>query len=379
MRGQSLKTADIFKIIEKAAPLSLAEIWDNSGLQLGSYKDEVTKVITCLDLTDDIVKEAIAFKAELIVTHHPMFFEGIKTLDRDQYTGHMVALLLENKISVYAAHTNLDKAYGGLNDYVANLLDLKDLMPLLPEHKTTEFYKLVTFVPKTHLQNILESFKTLDPPLLTGQYKDCTYRCDGIGTFTPLDHADPFIGEHHAFTEVEEVKIEAMVQRDQLERAIDRIQQNHPYEEAVIDVYSLENRHLPSIHGLGRIGHLEESMTYPQFIAFLKERMDLQIIRECGQPPSTVSKVALCTGSGSDLMFTSFKHGANVYITGDMKHHDAQKAYENGICVLDCGHYGTEKFAPEVLSQILKKDKIFLEKGIEIISSHRNTDFFNII
>jgi dinuclear metal center YbgI/SA1388 family protein len=374
-----LRTAEIFKIIEETAPLSLAETWDNPGLQLGSYTDEVSRIVTCLDLTDKVIKEAIASKAELILTHHPMFFEGLKRIDRDRYTGKMIQMLLQNSISVYAAHTNLDKAHGGLNDYVGNLLGLKELTPLLPEKKTAGYYKVVTFVPKTHLQNILSGIQSLDPPLLLGDYKDCTFRNEGIGTFTPLEKAQPFIGEHHRFTEVEEIKIETMVRRDQLEAALIAIKENHPYEEAVIDVFPLENRHLASTQGLGRIGKLKESMIYSQFISFLKERMGLQVIRECGPAPAKVRKVALCTGSGSSLMLASLKQGADLYITGDMKHHDAQRAYENGICVLDCGHYGTEKFASEVLSQILKKDKMFLEKGIEVISSHRNADFFNII
>ncbi len=378
-RENSLKTSEIFKIIEKTAPLSLAEPWDNSGLQVGSYNQEVSKILTCLDLTDKVVKEAIALQAGLIITHHPMFFESIKRINRSEYIGKIITALLKNNISVYTAHTNLDKAHGGLNDYVANVLGLQCLVPLVGDSARGGLYKVVAFVPKTHLEPVLDGLKALEASISFGNYKDCTFRCEGTGTFTPLSTAEPFIGEQGCFTEVQEIKIEMTVQAYQLYETINKIKQSHPYEEAVIDVYSLEDSYLPSFHGFGRVGYLKEATAYSEFITYIKKQLDLHTLRECGEPPLTVHKVAICTGSGSDLMMTAKKQGADLYITGDLKHHDAQKAYENGICILDCGHYGTEKFASEVLLRILKKDKLFVEKGIEVIPFNKNIDFIKRI
>lgn len=337
--------------IKRAAPESLAEDWDNSGLQLGSYQAPVNSVLTVLDITPDTVAEAKELGANLIVSHHPLFFKNIKSIRTDTAKGALIEDLLKNDMSVYSAHTNLDKASNGLNTFIGRLLALQNTSPLIPEKE--DYVKLVVYTPKGYEQQVIEAMDESGAGTTGQGYTSCTFRTEGTGTFRANTQAHPFIGEAGELTQTQEYKIETIVPKSALERVFKSVRRVHPYEEMAYDIYPTELIDLPATTGLGRIGMADQVRSPEEFAAFVKETLGLERLVSAGPKPESVKKVALCTGAGAEFISAAKRAGADVYITGDLKHHDAQAAEQAGLWVLDAGHYGTEKQASILLAELL--------------------------
>ncbi|WKY43388.1 Nif3-like dinuclear metal center hexameric protein [Eubacteriaceae bacterium ES2] len=347
----AVKLDQIIKVLETSAPRKLAESWDNVGLMLGERNQEINRVLLTLDVTEAVIAEAIEKKVDLIISHHPFIFSGLKSLSCDSLKGRMIKSLIQNNIGVYSAHTNLDLAETGLNDYMGRMLGLNRMKPL--EIFTENYVKLVVFVPKTHASEILAALQISGAGAI-GQYDSCSFSTPGTGRFRPLEGANPFIGTANQIEAVDELRIEAIVREEALNQTISQLKSVHPYETMAYDVYPLKTRMDPR-HGLGRIGTLSESYEPEQWIARIKEILDINILREAGKRPKRICEVALCTGAGIDLLSLAKSQKADVFITGDLKYHDGQRAEELGIWVLDAGHFATEKFAPDCFEEILTK------------------------
>lgn len=367
----AVKCSEITKVIETVAPRSLAESWDNVGLQIGSFQKRVEKVLLTLDVTEAVVREAVVEKADMIIAHHPFIFNGIKSICTDELKGKIVAELIRNDISLYVAHTNLDKAELGLNDYIAKTLGIEKRQPLDPSDED-KLYKIVVYVPVDYTDKIVEVMGDSGAGFI-GNYSHCTYRTVGQGTFKPLEGTDPFIGEEGEVTTVKEDRVETIIDGRMMKTLIQKLKKVHPYEEMAYDLYPLENGLLLNQNGLGKIGTLKEAMAPDAFIAHVKKALNLSHVRAAGNEPSKVKKVALCTGSGAEFIGLAKVKKADVYITGDLKYHDAQRAAENNLWVLDAGHFGTEKMVVGLLENLLREN--VNDPEIEYVRSNFNEDF----
>ena len=365
-----MKLKSLIKQIEKKYPLNLAYDWDNVGLLVGDYENEVKKIMVVLEANEEVVNEAIEKEIDLIITHHPFIFSKLKKVTTQDLKGKLIHKLIKNNISIYSMHTNFDIAFDGLNDYFVDLLNLKDAK-ILEKTNSEVLYKLAVYVPKTHLDKVRSALGNADAGHL-GNYKECSFSIEGEGRFKPCEGANPYIGEEGALESVNEVKIETIVPQKILGGVINAMIKSHPYEEVAYDLYKLENK--GESVGLGRYGKLEEKMTFKDLGMILKEKLNIKHLRVVGNLEDEISKVAIVTGSGADMVKKAFKSGCDVLITGDMKYHDAQDTLDMGMKVIDCGHFDTEKVFADIMFKYL--DENF---DMDIIKSDVNLNPFDII
>lgn len=342
------KTADIVGIINKIAPVVLAETWDNPGLQVGDPGAEVTRILVALDPTPDVIDSAIAASCQLLVTHHPLIFKPLKSISTANPHGASIQKAIRGGVSIVSLHTNYDIARGGLNDLLADKAGLSGCVPLRVT-ATPELVKLVVFVPAGRLEGVRDA---LFPFIAAqGNYRDCSFAAGGVGTFTPLEGAEPFIGTPGMLAEVREERLELLMLRRQLPRAVKALLAAHPYEEPAFDIYPLLNE--GEKLGLGRIGFLPEPVTLEEYAARLKKDLSAPALRYVGDPAARVSKVALCSGSGASLLREAVRSGADVLVTGDIKYHEARDAEDLGLALIDAGHFPTEIIMVDDITQRL--------------------------
>ncbi|MEG0378308.1 MAG: Nif3-like dinuclear metal center hexameric protein [Eubacterium sp.] len=343
----AVKCSEVLQIIEKIAPKNLAESWDNVGLQIGSYKKVVSKILLTLDVTPQVVQEAVKKEVDLVISHHPFIFNGLKSICVDEQKGHIVEMFIKNELMI------------------------DERLPLEASNEK-KLYKIVVYVPTDYSAKIVQVLGENGAGFI-GNYSHCTFRTMGEGTFKPLPGTAPFIGEEGEIVKVEEDRIETIIDSKMLKTMLNKLKAAHPYEEMAYDLYPLENGALINKNGLGKIGFLKEAMTPERFIEQIKKVLNLEHLRAAGIPPDKIKKVALCTGSGAEFIGLAKVKKADVYITGDLKYHDAQRAIENNLWVIDAGHFGTEKMVVNLLQELLENE--LLEKGIECLQSEKNEDF----
>jgi dinuclear metal center YbgI/SA1388 family protein len=367
--------------LEEWAPPMLAEDGDHIGLQVGSRETEITKALVTLDVTPEVIAEAVTEGAQLIVSHHPLIRDSLPSLDYDSWPAALVVRLVENGIHVYAAHTNLDAAAGGVNDLLAERLGLTGVRVMRPALQET-LCKLVVFVPRGHEDEVRQAICRAGAGRVpsTGcsgdgrcNYDECTFQCDGTGTFRPLPGADPFLGQVGELERADESRLETVVPESKLEAVIAAMLAAHPYEEAAYDLYRLRDR-ASSASGLGRVGLLPEPLTLRAFAEQVRDALGLQALRLAGDPGRQVSRVALCGGSAMALLNRALKAGADVYVTGDVRHHDALNALARGIAVIDAGHHATEKAIVPAIAAYLTQKAAAAGKPLSVLVSGVNTD-----
>lgn len=353
---------DIVAFMEGIAPHDLAESWDNTGLAIGDPDQEVKKVLVALDVIDSVIEEAIEIGADLILTHHPMLlFKKIDSITKGDALGKRIYKLIENKVAALSAHTNLDIAKGGTNDVLAKLIGLTDV-EILRETWSEDLRKIVTYVPESHLDAVREAMCTAGGGHIGG-YSHCTFQTVGEGAFLPLEGTSPYIGQQGVLEKTPEIRVETIASAGKAEKIIAAIKEVHPYEEVAYDIYPVEQKGRKE--GIGRIGNLEQPMTFSEVAVLLKEKLALgQLIRLVGDPNRMIHRVGLCTGSGVEYMASAKKQGADLYLTGDLKFHEAQGALEMGLCVGDITHYASEVLIVPVLQEALCKEA--KEKGWEL-------------
>lgn len=350
---------DVLGIINTICPPALAEEWDNVGLQVGDPSAEVTRVAVALDPIEATLEEAIALKAELLLCHHPLIFKPLRQVSPNDETGKLVTRAVRQGVSIISAHTNLDRASGGLNDWLAERVGLSLSEPL--EAVEGALFKLVVFVPIEHETVVADALFNVGAGSV-GAYDRCSFRVSGTGTFRPGAEANPHIGKSGQDESVNEIRLETIVTKELLGRVIARMLKAHPYEEVAYDIYPLVNSRKDV--GLGRIGRLSEPKQLADYAAEVKQALSADHVRYVGPAGKKISKVAVCGGSGASLLATAFRQGADLLVTGDVKYHDARIAESLGIALLDAGHFATEKIMVESLAQLLCRK--IQEKGLEI-------------
>lgn len=331
------KVNDICTVMEKLAPLKLAEKWDNVGLMLGSTVWPVNRIMLALDLTEEVANQACAQKVDMIITHHPFFFSPMKKLIYEEDKNALVYELIKNQIAVYSAHTNLDSAKGGVNDVLADALGLKQIKILKPTACDT-CYKLVVFVPHTHVDIVLSSLSKANIGHI-GNYADCAYVMEGEGQFRPLPGSKPFLGQVGILEKTKEKRIEVLLKKSELGKAINAVLAAHPYEEPAYDI--LETVDTRTEIGLGRVGFLEKPLSLREFVSNIKKALAIDYVSVANAGKS-VYKVAVCGGSGTDFIAEAVKAGADTFVTGDVKYHVAQEALDAGLNLIDAGHQTSE-------------------------------------
>ncbi len=362
----------IFKKMEEWAPQSLGYDWDNNGLQVGAKTNPVKNVLISLDVLEKTVDEAIENNIDLIVAHHPLLFKGLKQIDFETPKGRTLKKLIENNISVYAAHTNLDIADGGVNDMIAEKLAIKNTKPLV-NTKSTSLFKVVVYVPKDHLSKVKAALSKAGAGEI-GNYSHCSFETIGQGQFKPSDEANPHSGTRGELFIGEEVKLEVIVTEDKLNKAVDQMKNAHPYEEVAYDTLKLENK--DKTFGIGRIGCLKKEISVQLLCKQIKEKLNVDRLRVSGDLNKKVQKIAVLGGSGEKYIHDAFKQKADVLITGDITFHLAQEAIELGIVVIDAGHY-IEEIMKESVKDYLETS--FSNDSINFLVSKENTNPFTFI
>ncbi len=372
----SLKCGDIIDVVKKLAPENLQEKWDNSGLNVGDRETSVKKILFALDAVDSVIDEAIENDVDMIITHHPMLlFVDLKNITTDSEVGRRIYKLIRNNISLYCAHTSLDVAYGGTNDVLSNLIELSDI-EILQETKAEKVFKVATYVPFDSVDNVRKAMGDSGCGHI-GNYSHCTFSSEGKGQFKPLEGTNPYIGETGVIETVNEIKIETVVNEKNLSKVIKVINDSHPYEEPAIDIIPMEIK--GEKQGIGRIGNIKPEMTFIEFSKFVKNKLGLDSMRITGDENKIVKRCALCTGAGTDFFNIAKSKGADVYITGDVKFHEAQKALSMGLCLIDGTHYATENIAVPVMAEYVKNAVENKGEKVEIIISKFNGQTFKNI
>jgi len=345
-----MKLNTITRFLESKFPLALQESYDNSGLLLGDLQMEITGVLVCLDSIEKIVNEAIEKKCNLIVAHHPIIFKGLKKITNSNYIERVVSKCIKNDIALYAIHTNLDNHFQGVNKEIANRLELKNVTTLSPI--TGNLRKLVVFVP-------VEAIAKLDTAIFAvgggriGNYSECHFRTEGIGTFKGNNESNPTIGKQNLRESVKEYRVEYLVSDYNLKNTLNALFSAHPYEEVAYEIYPIQNHN--QFEGAGMIGELETELDELTFLKQLKETFNCRIIRHTEFLGKKIKKVAVCGGSGSFLLSKAIQHEADIFITGDFKYHEFFDS-ENKLVIADIGHFESEQFTSNLLAERLKEN-----------------------
>lgn len=338
---------DIITEIEKFAPLSYQESYDNCGLLTGNKQMNVTGALLTLDCIEATIDEAIQKKCNLIIAHHPIIFSGLKKLNGSNYVERTIIKAIQNNIAIYACHTNLDNVKLGVNKKIADKLGLVNQQILAP--KKSLLKKLVTFVPQTHLEQVRESVFAAGAGNI-GNYDKCSFTTEGIGSFRGNNDSNPFLGKKGELSLENEARLEVIFENHQEFNILNALKQNHPYEEVAYDIYQLDNSYQNI--GSGMIGEFEKPMTEIEFLERLKAVFKLKTVKYTGFLNKSVQKVALCGGSGSFLLKNAINSKSDVYVSSDFKYHEFFDA-EDQILIADIGHYESEQFTPEIFYEII--------------------------
>ncbi|MFN4147200.1 MAG: Nif3-like dinuclear metal center hexameric protein [Runella sp.] len=340
---------EIIAHLEKLAPLSHQESYDNAGLIVGDASLQVTNILVSLDVTEAVIEEAIAKNCNLIVAHHPIVFKGLKKLNGRNYVERTVIKAIKNDIAIYASHTNLDHVVGGVNFKIAQKIGLQNVQILAPKKDT--LLKLVTFVPIENTQQVLDALYEVGAGQI-GQYDHCSFRVEGKGTFRPSEAANPHIGSANIDEQVTEHRIEVLLPVYLENQVMAALRKSHPYEEVAYYLTTLQNQNQEV--GAGVVGMLAEPLKASDFLQHLRQSMQLPLIKHTALVKEKVQKIAVCGGAGSFLLADALRAQADVFITADYKYHEFFDA-DGRIIICDIGHYESEVFTKELLQSYLSE------------------------
>lgn len=344
-----MKISSVIEHLEALAPPAFQEAYDNCGLLTGNAGWECTGIITTLDSTEEVVQEAIEKKCNLIVSHHPIIFKGLKNITGKNYVERTVISAIKNDIAIYAIHTNLDNVIKGVNGKIAEALLLQKPRVLQPRGEAMK--KLVTFAPRKNADAVRDALFEAGAGKL-GKYSECSFNTEGTGTFKAEEGANPHVGKIGSRHEEKEVKIEVIFPAYMQQRVVNAMLEAHPYEEAAYDIFPLGN-YLSDV-GSGIVGDLPEAMDESQLLAQIKAQFALAVIRHTPLLGRKVKRVAVCGGAGSFLISAAIKANADLYLTADVKYHEFFDA-DGRILLADIGHYESEKFTIELLHANLQE------------------------
>ena len=343
------KLKEVTKYFENIAPLSLQESYDNAGLIVGNANAEISSVLVTLDVTEEIIDEAINKKAQLIVAHHPIIFSGLKKITGKNYVERTIIKAIKNDIAIYAAHTNIDSITGGVNSKICEKLQLENCKILQPV--SGQLKKLVTFIPVEYSDKVRETVFAAGAGTI-GNYDSCSFTAEGEGTFRGNENSQPFVGEKGKIHSEKEVRFETIFPAYLQVKIIQALINSHPYEEVAYDIYPLDNKF--DKVGMGMIGSFAVPKSEKDFLAQLKNTFNTGVIKHTALKNKKVKKVAVCGGTGSFLLKQAIAAGADFFVSADFKYHEFFDA-ENRIVIADIGHFESEQFTKELFYELLTK------------------------
>lgn len=328
----------ILDLVARQAPPEWAASWDRVGLLVGSPAQQVTRLVVSLEASPTVLARAAAAGAEMVLSHHPLFLQPPSRFSPEDYLSQALTLALQHGLAVAAAHTNLDLAPEGLNDYLAQLLGLQEVRPLTVETRD-RWLKLAVFVPVGYEDRVRQAVCQAGAGVI-GAYSYCSFAARGEGTYRPEPEARPWRGTSLKLERAVESRLEVILPASLTGPVLQALKAAHPYEEVAYDLYPLENPGRPL--GFGRLGRWSPPRPWEEVVVALKELFQIPYLRVCGRPPAEVERVAVCGGSGGDLIRQAWQQGAQVYITGDLRYHQAVPWAAASLAVVDVGHYASE-------------------------------------
>ncbi len=341
---------EVIKVLETYAPLTFQESYDNAGLQVGHWEDEIQSILLCVDVTEEVIAEAITKNCNLIISHHPLIFSGIKSIIGSTFVEKVIEKAIKHSINIYSVHTNIDIVWGGVNIHAAWMLGLQGVEVLRP--LKNHLFKVVTFVPVEFAERVRQSMFDAGAGNI-GNYDSCSFNIEGQGTFRGNAESKPFVGEPLKLHLESEIRVETICTRHILSQVISNMLKAHPYEEPAYDIYPLENKYLRA--GLGVVGNLENEIDTLTFLHNVKKIFNIPFLKYTKIIKNKTLRVAFCGGSGSELINDAIRVGADIFISADFKYHQFFNA-NNQITLVDIGHYESEQHVKEIFYQILRKN-----------------------
>jgi dinuclear metal center YbgI/SA1388 family protein len=359
-----MKLRELTSFLEEFAPLAYQEDYDNSGLIVGNQNMEVSGALISLDCTESVIDEAIQLGFNLIISHHPIVFKGLKKFNGNSYVERVVMKAIKHDIAIYAIHTNLDHIMQGVNKKICEKLDIRNVSIL--KVKEGILKKLVTFCPIADADNVRKALFEAGVGMI-GNYSECSFNVEGTGTFKAGSGADPYVGEIGKQHHEAEVRIEVIYPVNMERGIIASLVEVHPYEEVAYDIYPLSNG-LQEV-GSGMIGNLESDWDELEFLKFVKEKLGAKLIRHTEMRSKKIRRVAVCGGSGSFLLQNAINAGADIFITADFKYHEFFDA-EGKLIIADVGHFESEQFTQELLLELITEK--FRNFALRLTSQNTN-------
>jgi dinuclear metal center YbgI/SA1388 family protein len=344
-----MKLSELCCYLDTAVPLSFQEGYDNSGLQIGQPEKEIISALITLDITEKVIDEAIQKGCDIVISHHPLIFRGIKKITGGSPSDKILVSAIKNDIAVYSSHTNLDMMNDGVSRKMAQKLGLQNIKVLVPLKE--RLIKLVTFIPEDHLDKVREAVFDAGAGFI-GKYDRCGFTVSGTGSFRAGEGTNPFYGEKGKVHFGKETRFETILFSHLKGKVINALLDAHPYEEVAYDLYPLQNDNID--FGLGCAGDLAQPLTEPDFIKLVSSVFGAPGVRFSRPTGKAVKKVALCGGAGASLLDDALAVRADAFVTGDIKYHSWFEA-DDRILIVDCGHYETEKFSVEILYDLIIK------------------------
>lgn len=344
-----MKVKDIIKHLDELAPLQYQESYDNAGLLVGAYDQETSSALACIDVTEAVIDEAISLKSNLIISHHPLIFGGLKSITGKNFVEKCVIKAIKHDIAIYASHTNLDTMYNGVSVKMADKLGLEQIKVLAPSKGN--LLKIVVYVPHKHVDEVRNAMFNAGAGEI-GNYNSCSFNVKGEGSFKGGDGTQPYVGESGKEHIEQETRIETITPKHIKGKVISAMLAAHPYEEVAYDIYMLENTY--DKIGMGAIGVLPEPMEEQQFLDMLKKTFLCEKVKHTSLLNKKVRKIALCGGAGSFMLRSAIAAKADFFVSGDFKYHDYFNA-ENKVVIADIGHYESEQFTKDIFYDLLTK------------------------
>ncbi|WP_319369897.1 Nif3-like dinuclear metal center hexameric protein [uncultured Ilyobacter sp.] len=343
-----MRLSEITKKLEKTFPRDMAESWDNVGLLVGERNKDIKKIQISLDATEGVIEEAVKNKVDLIITHHPLIFSPLKAVNDSTMLGKKIIKLIKNDIALYSMHTNIDSAENGLNRYIAELIGAKE-SKIISQHYR-DIYKLAIYVPKESYLEVIRKIQDMGVSL---------EGYDGVSYSTECLERYKLSGEEDVYT-INNMKIEVIGEKSKMFQVLNEIRKIHSYDEVAYEIFSIENKYIDG--GIGRFFSLENPLSFKDYVEFIKEKLSIEALRiVAANEEKQIKKVAVINGSGMSFLKKIKKLDVDVFITGDIKYHEALDAAEEGLDLIDLGHYESEHFFNHLV-----KDELFEFKDVEI-------------
>ncbi len=367
-----MKHKEVFEFLEDWAPKGIAWERDNVGLQVGDFDSETKGILLTLDITADAIEKAIKEKCNLIISHHPLFFNPLNRIDLQSSKGKIINLAIKNGLTIYSAHTNLDFSKDGVSFSLAKRLGLEKITFL--ENAPSTQYKLVTFVPEQNVENLLNKLSEAGAGVI-GNYTHCSYQLKGFGTFFGQENTNPAIGEKGKLEKVEEIRLEMIFEKWNLNKILKTLLTNHPYEEPAYDIYPLENKNVN--YGFGAVGYLNERMDLVSFVNLVKKKLRAPSVKYTSGKKKFIEKVGVCGGSGAELIQRAINSGCDAFVSADIKYHTFLD-YADSIALIDAGHFYTEFPVLDELKDRLSD--LFNRKRLKIkVIKYNQKDKINVV